>query len=81
MLIMRNGKRQITEEKDQPNQEKIKMLREKENYKYLGILEANTIKQVEMKEKIKNNYFGRKDLRTRKLMKIHKALHHIDDID
>ena len=28
------------------------MLREKETYKYLGILEADTIKQLEMKEKI-----------------------------
>ena len=27
---------------------------EKENYKYLGILEANTIKQLQMKEKKKN---------------------------
>ena len=35
-----------------PNQEKIRMLREKETYKYLGILEVDTIKQVEMKEKI-----------------------------
>ena len=29
------------------------MLGEKETYKYLGILEADTFKQVEMKEKIK----------------------------
>ena len=28
------------------------MLGEKETYKYLGISEANTIKQVEMKERI-----------------------------
>ena len=32
------------------------MLREKEKYKYLGILEVDTIKQVEMKEKIKKEY-------------------------
>ncbi len=37
-----------------PNQDKIRTLGEKETYKYLGILEADTIKQVEMKEKIKN---------------------------
>ena len=36
-----------------PNQEKIRTLGEKETYKYLAILEADTIKQVEMKEKIK----------------------------
>ena len=33
------------------NQIKIRTLREKENYKYLGILETDTIKQT-MKEKI-----------------------------
>ena len=33
--------------------------REKETYKYLGILEGDTIKQVEMKEKIKKEYSGR----------------------
>ena len=39
------------------------MLGEKETYKYLGIFEADTIKQVEMKEKIKKEYLKR----TRKL--------------
>ena len=33
------------------NQESITMLGEKENYKYLGMLEADTIKQAEIKEK------------------------------
>ena len=32
------------------------MLREKETYKYLEILAADTIKQVKMKEKIKKEY-------------------------
>ena len=36
-----------------PNQEKISSLGENETYKYLGILEAGTIKQEEMKEKFK----------------------------
>ena len=36
-----------------PNPGKIRTLRKKEFYEYLRILEANTIKQVEMKEKIK----------------------------
>ena len=35
---------------------KIRTHGEKEIYKYLGILEADTIKQVEMKEKIKKEY-------------------------
>ena len=33
------------------NQESNRILGEKENYKYLGILDADTIKQTEMKEK------------------------------
>ena len=37
-----SGKNRITES--------IKMLGEKENYKYLEILETDTIKQTEMKE-------------------------------
>ncbi len=35
------------------NQVIIRTLEKKETYKYLGILEADTIKQLEMKEKIK----------------------------
>ena len=34
-----------------PNQEKIRTLRDKEIYKYLGILEADTIKQGEDERK------------------------------
>ena len=49
-----------------PNQDKIRMLGVKETYKYLEILEADTIKQEEMKENIKKEYFRR----TRKLLKI-----------
>ena len=49
MLIMKSGKRQMTEGIEQPNQEKIRILREMEIYKYLGILEADTIKQAERK--------------------------------
>ena len=37
---------------EQSNQDKIRTLGEKETYKYLCTLEADTIKQVEMKEKI-----------------------------
>ena len=49
MLVMKSGKRHLTEEMELPNQDKIKTLGEKETYKYFGNLEANTIKQVEMK--------------------------------
>ena len=47
-----------------PNQEKIRKHGENETYKYLGILEADTIKQVEMKDKIQKEYLRR----TRKLL-------------
>ena len=50
MLIMISGKRHITEGVKQPNQVVIRTLGEKETYKYLGILEADTIQQQEMKE-------------------------------
>ena len=49
-----------------PNQNKIRTLAENETNKYLGILEADTIKQVEMKDKIQKEYFRR----TRKLLEI-----------
>ena len=51
MLIMKSRKRQLTERIELPKEEKIKTLREEEYYKYLGILEADTIKQAEMKKK------------------------------
>ena len=44
-------KRQMTEGIELPNQEKVRTLGEKDTNKYLGILEANTIKQLKMKEK------------------------------
>ena len=46
------------------NNIKIKTLEENETYEYLGILEADTIKQAEMKEKIQKEYLRR----TRKLL-------------
>ena len=55
MLIMKGEKRQMTEGIELTNQKKIRMLEQKETYKYLGILEADTIKHVEMKEKFKKN--------------------------
>ena len=52
MLVMKSGKRQITEIVERTNQVVIKTLGEKENLQILGILEADTLKQGEMKEKI-----------------------------
>ena len=64
MLIMRSRNRQTTEGIELLNQEKIRTVREKETYKYLGLLEADTIKQAEMTEKIEKEYFRR----TRKIL-------------
>ena len=60
LLVMKSGKRHL----ELPNQDKIRTLEENEIYKHLGILEADTIKQVEMKDKIQKEYLRR----TRKLL-------------
>ena len=64
MLVMKSVKRHLTDGMELPNQDKIRTLREKETYKYLVILEADTIKEVDMKEKTKKEYLRR----TRKLL-------------
>ena len=51
MLIRKSGKEQITEGMELPNEERIRKLGGREIYKYMGILEAGSIKQVEVKEK------------------------------
>ena len=51
-LIMKSGKWHMADGMELPNQEKVRMLGEKEKDKYLGILEGNTIEQVETKERI-----------------------------
>ena len=61
MLLMRSGKQQIT---DNQIKKKIRTLGEKETYNYLRILEADIIKQVEIREKIKKEYLRE----TRKLL-------------
>ena len=55
MLVMKSGKRHLTDGMELPNRDNIRTLGEKETYQYLGILGGNTIKQVEIKEKKKNN--------------------------
>ena len=62
---MKSGKRKITAGIELLNHERIRTLGEKENYKYLGILEADTTKQAEMKKKNRKEYLKR----TRKLLK------------
>ena len=50
-LFFRQALRFFPDQKELFNQEKIVKLGEKENRMYLGILEADTVKQAEMKEK------------------------------
>ena len=64
MLVRKSGNRHMTEGIEQPNQIVVRTLGEKETYEYLRILEADTIKQVEIKEKIEKEYLRR----TRKLL-------------
>ena len=59
MLVMKSGKWHVTDGMELPNQDKIRTLAEKETYKYLEILEAETIKQVEMNDKIFKEYCKR----------------------
>ena len=62
---MKSGKRHITDGTELPNHDRIRTLEENETYKHLGILEADTIKQVQMKDTIRKEYLRR----TRKLLK------------
>ena len=64
MLVMKSGKRHMSDGMELPNLDKIRTLKENETYKYLGILEADTIKQVQMKNTIRKEYLRR----TRKLI-------------
>ena len=52
LLVMKSAKRHLTDGLELPNQDKIRTLAKSETNKYLGILEADTIKRVEMKNKI-----------------------------
>ena len=64
MLVKKSGKLLLGDGMELPNQDENRTPGEKETYKFLGILKADTIKQVEMKEKIKKEYLRR----TRKLL-------------
>ena len=59
ILVMKSGKRHIIDGMELPNQDNIRTLGEKETYSYLGILAADTIKQVEVKDKIQKEYLRR----------------------
>ena len=59
MLVMKSSKQHMTKRVELPNQVVIRTFGEKDTYKYLGILETDTIKQVERKSKIKKEYLRR----------------------
>ena len=71
MLVMKSGKRHTTDGIELPNKDKIRMLGETNTY--LGILEADTIKQVQMKDKIQKQYLRR----TRKLLETKLSCRHL----
>ena len=54
LLVMKSGKRHLMDRMELPYQEKIRTAGEKETYKYLGILEFDSIKQVVIKKRVKD---------------------------
>ena len=59
MLVMKSGKRQMTDGMEPPNHDRFRTLEENETYKYLGIFEADTIKQMQVKDMIRKEYLRR----------------------
>ena len=51
ILIMKSGKWHRMEGKELPSKDEIRMLGENKTYKFTEILEVDTIKNAEMKEK------------------------------
>ena len=58
VIIMNKGKVKSTEGIELPSGEKIREI-EEDGYKYLGILEYDRVKEQEMKDKFRNEYFKR----------------------
>ena len=56
---MKSGKRHMTDGMELPCQDKIGTLGENETYEYMRILEADTIKQVQMKDTTRKEYLRR----------------------
>ena len=59
MLVIKCDNRHMTDGIELPNHNKIRTLEENNNYKHLGILDADTIKKVQMKDKIRKEYLRR----------------------
>ena len=58
-LVMKRGKRRMTDGMELRNHDRIRALEEKETYEYLGILKADNIKQVQMKDMVRKEYLRR----------------------
>ena len=58
VIIMNTGKVKSTEGIELPSGEKIREI-EEDGYKYLGILEYDRVKEQEIKDKFRNEYFRR----------------------
>ena len=65
MLVMKSDKRHMTDGIELPNHDRIITFEEKETCKYLGILAADTIKQLQMKDVIWKEYLRRRKKITR----------------
>ena len=61
VIIMNRGKVKSTDGIELPSGEKIREI-EEGGYKYLGILEYDRVKEQEMKDKFRNQYFRRTNL-------------------
>ena len=59
VLIMKKGNHVSSNGVKMPDNEEIKEIDKDQGYKYLGVLEADKIKDKEMKEKIQKEYFRR----------------------
>ena len=60
ILVMKSGKRPIADAMELPNQDIIRTLREKENYKYLGDIGSWHLQTRGDERKIKKEYFRKK---------------------
>ena len=65
VLVLKRGKVVRCERVEMPNNQVIKSLGEGEGYKYLGMLEADGVKHMEMKENVTKEYYRR----VRKILK------------
>ena len=56
ILIIKRGKKVEANGVNLPDEKKIRSLKEDESYKYVGVLEVEDLKRLEMKENLKKEY-------------------------